>query len=78
MVVKQHSAFISSSFQIGLKLKCIACSVTSMILVCDDGKLIAWGASPTYGELVRINLSAYRILCHSLIIIFEQIFTGYR
>lgn len=36
----------------GFKIKSIGCSCTSMVIACDDGKLIAWGSAPTYGELV--------------------------
>lgn len=37
----------------GWDIRCIACSNTSVMVAADES-VIGWGASPTYGELVRI------------------------
>lgn len=36
----------------GWEIRCVACSQTSVVVAADDS-VIAWGASPTFGELVR-------------------------
>lgn len=45
--------FFLSFYQSGWHITSIGCSNTSIIISADD-TLIAWGASPTYGELVSI------------------------
>lgn len=42
----------------GWHITSIGCSNTSVVISADDS-LIAWGASPTYGELVRYTLLAF-------------------
>lgn len=39
-------------FNVGWHITSIGCSNTSIVISADD-TVIAWGASPTYGELVR-------------------------
>ena len=36
----------------GWEIRCVGCSQTSVVVAADDS-VIAWGASPTFGELVR-------------------------
>lgn len=48
--------FLIASISIGFDIKSVGCSYTSIVLACDNSKLIAWGASPTYGELVSLML----------------------
>lgn len=43
---------------LGWHITSIGCSNTSIVISADD-TLIAWGASPTYGELVRISSLYY-------------------
>lgn len=44
-------------YSVGFNIKSIGCSFTSIVLACENGKLIAWGASPTHGELVSFGFS---------------------
>lgn len=37
----------------GWEIRCVGCSQTSVVVAADDS-VIAWGASPTFGELVTI------------------------
>lgn len=48
----------------GWEIRCVGCSQTSVVVAADDS-VIAWGASPTFGELVNnciMNKSFNRLL----------------
>ena len=38
----------------GWNVRAVGCSVTSIVMAADD-TVIAWGPSPTYGELVCVR-----------------------
>lgn len=45
-------------FVTGWHITSIGCSLTSIVISADD-TLIAWGASPTYGELVSFYFTFF-------------------
>lgn len=57
---------------VGWHITSIGCSNTSIIISADDS-LIAWGASPTFGELVSKPLPEQRI-CSILYICLKQFY----
>lgn len=52
----------------GFNMKSIGCSATSIVIACEGGKLIAWGASPCYGEL-----GSKQIYSHSIWLIWTSL-----